>query len=113
MKIKSEKARLKAIERRAKWFEKKAKDDKIIKLAKERISESFVEDEFVNAYAMFIDLLTHSYPFVGPSIPENIGDLAREKYGFDWMEVEIMLGIIDEAAKKFPDEFGPAGGEEE
>jgi len=113
MKIKSEKARLKAIERRAKWFEKRAKDDPVIKLAKEKIDESFAEDEYANAYAMFIDLLMHSYPFVSPLVSEDEIDVVREKYGFDWVEVEIMLDIKYKASKKFPDDFELVGEKEE
>ena len=115
MKMKSEKARLKAIERRAKWFEKRAKDDPVIKLAKEKIDKSFAEDEYANAYAMFTDLITHSYPFVGLlglSIPKNVSDAAREKYGFDWSDVEFMFNIVNEARKEFSDEFDIAGEEE-
>jgi hypothetical protein len=105
MKIKSGKACLKTIKRRATWFEKRAKDDPVIKLAKEKIDEAFVEDEYVNAYAMFIDMLMHRYPFVNPLVSEDEIDVVREKYGFDWVKVEIMLDIKNEAVKEFPDEF--------
>jgi len=113
MKIKSEKARLKAIERRAKWFEKMVKDDKTIKLAKENIDELFSEDEYANAYAMFADLLMHNYPFMSSAVPEDVITIVREKYGFDRVDVEIMLDILHEASEKFPDEFVPVGEEEE
>ena len=109
MKIESEKARLEAIERRAKWFEKRAKDDPVIKLAKEKIDEAFVEYEYVNAYAMFIDMLMHRYPFMNPLVSEDEIDVVREKYGFDWVEVEIMLDIKNEAVKEFPDDFEIVG----
>ena len=105
MKIKSEKACLKAIERRAKWFEKMVKDDKTIKLAKENIDELFSEDEYANAYAMFADLLMHNYPFVSSAVDEDVITVVREKYGFDWVDVEIMLDIRYEVSKEFPDEF--------
>ena len=117
MRIKSEKARLKAIERRAKILEKKAKDDPAGKWAKEKLDESFAEDECTNAYAMFIDLMTHSHPFdrdpFAPENAENVGTAVREKYGFDWAEVGIMVDMINEVEEKFPDEFGAEEEKEE
>jgi len=109
MKIKSEKARLKAIERRAKVFEKKAKDDPAGKWAKEKIDESFAEDECANAYAMFIDMGLHSYPFdrdlFAPENVENADNTVREKYGFELAEIEFMSDILIELSDKFPDNF--------
>jgi hypothetical protein len=77
MKIKGEKARLKAIERRAKWFEKMVKENPSMKWAKGEIDEYFAEEEHANAYAMFLDMLTNNYPFAGTSLPENIIDIVR------------------------------------
>ena len=109
MKIKSEKARLKAIERRANILEKKAKDDPAGKWAKEKLDESFAEDECANAYAMFIDMLLHTYPFdrdpFAPENVENVGTAVGEKYGFEWAEVGIISDIANELLDKFSDYF--------
>ena len=112
MRIKSEKARLKAIERRAKWFEKMAKEEPLMGWAKGKIDKYFVDDEYANAYAMFLDLVTNNYPFVETSTDKDVIDVVREKYGFDWIEIDIMIDMIDDAAKKFPNEFDSQSGKD-
>ena len=114
MRKKSENARLKAVERRAKWFEKKAKKEGSFEWwAKEQIDENFADDEYSEAYALFYDLLTNSYPFSEPSLSEDAMDVVRDKYGFDWAELDLMLDLMNEASNKFPNDVSSGDREEE
>ena len=103
MEEKGVKAHSSAIERREKWFKKRAKEEKMIARAEEKIDAYFSEEESGRAYAMFLDMITDSYPFT--ETIENMIDPIREKYGFDWVENSILVDIIEELANEFPDEF--------
>ena len=96
---------LRAIERRGKWFKKRVKEEKMMARAEEKIDAYFSEDESGRAYAMFLDMLTNSYPFIETTTFKDGVDLVRKNYGFDWVEIEIIGDIIDELADEFPDEF--------
>ena len=103
---------MKAIERRAKWFERMAKEEPLIEWAKGKIDEYFVDEEYASAYAMFLDLLTMNYPFTGTLTSKDMDDVVREKYGFDWVEIDIMMDMVNDASKKFPNEFGLQSGKD-
>ena len=109
---KSAKVHLKAIERRGKWFKRQAKKGGMMARAEEKIDAYFAEDELERSHAMFMDMLTDSYPFTKTAHVEDRADIVREKYGFDWVEIDIMLDIIDELADEFPDEFMPKDNED-
>ena len=105
MEKKSMKAHSRAIERREKWFKKKAKDEKMMAREEEKIDAYFSEAELGRAYAMLVDMLTDTYPFVETMEFKEGVNLVRENYGFNWVEIDIMADIIDELSDEFPDEF--------
>ena len=98
-------AHSRAIERREKWFKKKAKEEKMMARAEEKIDAYFSDEESGRAYAMLVDMLTDTYPFVETMEFKEGVNLVRENYGFDWVEIDIMADIIDELSGEFPDEF--------
>ena len=94
MKIKSEKARLKAIE----LLEKEAREEGY--WARKKIAEYFAENDQENAFAMFLDMQLHKYPFNrGPFAPENAEDVvtaASEIYGLNRADVGIIYSLTQE-----------------